>query len=132
MVLCDGDAEGKRLASVYGLKPKELPAAGHLRLTKDEARRIAGALGGGGDTQQLLLRRCWGKRLTERLTCKTPLRQFASYSSGLSNKFMSSDSMVNSLVAELTIHADCVSAVPPGTHENLVEARALQMLPPAG
>ena len=38
---CVVDAEGKRLAYVYGLDPKELPAAGHLRLTKDEARRIA-------------------------------------------------------------------------------------------
>ena len=35
------DAEGKRLAYVYGLDEKELAAAGHLRLTKDEARRVA-------------------------------------------------------------------------------------------
>ena len=35
------DAEGKPLAYVYGLDPKELPAAGHLRLTRDEARRVA-------------------------------------------------------------------------------------------
>lgn len=38
---CVVDAEGKRLAYVYGLDPKELAAAGPLRLTKDEARRIA-------------------------------------------------------------------------------------------
>ena len=35
------DAEGKALAYVYGLDPKELAAAGHERLTKDEARRVA-------------------------------------------------------------------------------------------
>ena len=35
------DAEGKSLAYCYGLEPRELPAAGHLRLTKDEARRVA-------------------------------------------------------------------------------------------
>lgn len=38
---CVVDAEGKKLAYVYGLDPKELAAAGHLRLTKDEARRVA-------------------------------------------------------------------------------------------
>ncbi len=38
---CVVDAEGKRLAYVYGLDPKELAAAGHERLTKDEARRVA-------------------------------------------------------------------------------------------
>ncbi len=37
---CIVDAEGKKLAYVYGLDPKEL-AAGHQRLTKDEARRVA-------------------------------------------------------------------------------------------
>ena len=35
------DAEGEPLAYVYGLDPKELPAAGHLRPTRDEARPIA-------------------------------------------------------------------------------------------
>ena len=35
------DAEGKAPAYCYGLEPRELPAAGHLRLTKDEARRVA-------------------------------------------------------------------------------------------
>ena len=35
------DAEGKAVASTYGLDPRELPAAGHQRLTLDEARRIA-------------------------------------------------------------------------------------------
>ena len=38
---CVVDAEGKKLAYVYGLDEKELAAAGHQRLTKDEARRIA-------------------------------------------------------------------------------------------
>ena len=38
---CVVDAEGKRLAYVYGLDEKELAAAGHQRLTKHEARRIA-------------------------------------------------------------------------------------------
>ena len=38
---CVVDAEGKRLAYVYGLDEKELAAAGHERLTKDESRRIA-------------------------------------------------------------------------------------------
>lgn len=38
---CVVDAEGKRLAYVYGLDPKELPPAGHLRPTKDEAKRIS-------------------------------------------------------------------------------------------
>ena len=38
---CVVDAEGKRLAYVYGLDEKELAAAGHERLTKDEAGRIA-------------------------------------------------------------------------------------------
>ena len=35
------DAEGKAVAYTYGLDPQELPAAGHQRLTFDEARRIA-------------------------------------------------------------------------------------------
>ena len=35
------DADGKALAYCYGLEPRELPAAGHLRLTKEEARRLA-------------------------------------------------------------------------------------------
>ena len=35
------DAEGKSLAYCYGLEPRELPATGHLRLTKEEARRLA-------------------------------------------------------------------------------------------
>ena len=35
------DAEGKPLAYVYGLDPKGLPAEGHLRPTRDEARRVA-------------------------------------------------------------------------------------------
>ena len=35
------DADGKALACVYGLDPRELPAAGHQRLTNDEARRVA-------------------------------------------------------------------------------------------
>ena len=35
------DAEGKPLAYVYGLDPKEPPAAGHLRLTRDATRRVA-------------------------------------------------------------------------------------------
>jgi len=35
------DAEGKAVAYCYGLDPRELPAAGHLRLTRDEARRVA-------------------------------------------------------------------------------------------
>lgn len=35
------DAEGKAVAYVYGFDPRELPAAGHQRLTRDEARRIA-------------------------------------------------------------------------------------------
>ena len=38
---CVVDAEGKRLAYVYGPDPKELTTAGHLRLTKDEAKRIS-------------------------------------------------------------------------------------------
>ena len=35
------DAEGKAVAYVYGLDARELPAAGHQRLTIDEARRVA-------------------------------------------------------------------------------------------
>ena len=35
------DTEGKAVAYVYGLEERELAAAGHLRLTKDEARRVA-------------------------------------------------------------------------------------------
>ena len=35
------DAEWKAVAYYYGLDPRELPAAGHLRLTRDEARRVA-------------------------------------------------------------------------------------------
>ena len=35
------DADGKAVAYTYGLDPRELPAAGHQRLTLDEARRIA-------------------------------------------------------------------------------------------
>ncbi|MGI9520122.1 MAG: hypothetical protein ACR2PG_00605 [Hyphomicrobiaceae bacterium] len=35
------DAEGTSVAYCYGLAPRELPAAGHLRLTRDEARRVA-------------------------------------------------------------------------------------------
>ena len=35
------DAEGKSVAYCYGLDPRELRAAGHLRLTRDEARRVA-------------------------------------------------------------------------------------------
>ena len=35
------DAEGKSVAYYYGLDPRELPAAGHLTLTRDEARRVA-------------------------------------------------------------------------------------------
>ena len=35
------DAEGKAVAYCYGLDPRESPAAGHLRLTRDEARRVA-------------------------------------------------------------------------------------------
>ena len=35
------DADGKALAYCYGLEPRELPAAGHLRLTKEEGRRLA-------------------------------------------------------------------------------------------
>ena len=35
------DAEGKAVAYCYGLDPRELPAAGHLRPTRDEARRVA-------------------------------------------------------------------------------------------
>ena len=35
------DAEGKPLAYVDGLDPKELPAAGHLRPKRDEARRVS-------------------------------------------------------------------------------------------
>ena len=35
------DADGKALAYCYGLEPRQLPAAGHLRLTKEEARRVA-------------------------------------------------------------------------------------------
>ena len=35
------DAEAKAVAYCYGLDPRELPAAGHLRLTRDEARRVA-------------------------------------------------------------------------------------------
>ena len=35
------DADGKSLAYCYGLEPRELSAAGHLRLTKEEARRLA-------------------------------------------------------------------------------------------
>ena len=38
---CVFDAAGKRPAYVYGLDPKELAAAGFLRLTKDEATRVA-------------------------------------------------------------------------------------------
>lgn len=38
---CVVDADGKRLAYVYGLEPNQLAAAGHLRLTKYDARRIA-------------------------------------------------------------------------------------------
>ena len=38
---CVIDAEGKRLAYVYGLAPKELAATGILRMTKYEARKIA-------------------------------------------------------------------------------------------
>jgi hypothetical protein len=34
-------AEGKALAYDYALDPEELAAAGHQRLTKDEARRVA-------------------------------------------------------------------------------------------
>ena len=36
-----GDAGRKAMAYVYGLEPNELPAAGHLGLTKDKARRVA-------------------------------------------------------------------------------------------
>ena len=35
------DAERNAVAYYYGLDPRELPAAGHLRLTRDEARRVA-------------------------------------------------------------------------------------------
>ena len=35
------DAEGKSVAYCYGLDPRELPASGPLRLTRDEARRVA-------------------------------------------------------------------------------------------
>ena len=35
------DAEGKSLAYCYALEPRELPAAGHHRLTTEEARRVA-------------------------------------------------------------------------------------------
>ena len=35
------DAVGKSVAYCYGQDPRELPAAGHLRLTRDEARRVA-------------------------------------------------------------------------------------------
>ena len=35
------DADGKSVAYCYGLDPRELQAAGHLRLTRDEARRVA-------------------------------------------------------------------------------------------
>ena len=35
------DAEGKCVAYCYGLDRGELPPAGHLRLTRDEARRVA-------------------------------------------------------------------------------------------
>ena len=35
------DADGKALAYVYGLDPKELPAAGPARLSRAEAWRVA-------------------------------------------------------------------------------------------
>jgi len=35
------DAEEKAVAYTYGLDPRELPAAGHQRLTLDEAHGIA-------------------------------------------------------------------------------------------
>ena len=35
------DSEGKSLAYVYGLDPKELPAADFARLSREEARRVA-------------------------------------------------------------------------------------------
>ena len=35
------DAEGKALAYIYGLDAKKLPAAGHTRLTRAEAWRVA-------------------------------------------------------------------------------------------
>ena len=33
--------KGGLLRTNYGLDPRELPAAGHLTLTRDEARRVA-------------------------------------------------------------------------------------------
>ena len=35
------DAEEKAFAYCYGLDPRELPAEGHLRLSRDWARRVA-------------------------------------------------------------------------------------------
>jgi len=35
------DAERKAVAYYYRLDPRELPAAGHLRRTRDEARSVA-------------------------------------------------------------------------------------------
>jgi len=35
------DAEWKAVAYYYGLDPRELPAAGHLRRRRDEARSVA-------------------------------------------------------------------------------------------
>jgi hypothetical protein len=35
------DAEGKAVAYCIVLDPRELPATGHLKLTRDEARRVA-------------------------------------------------------------------------------------------
>ena len=35
------DAQGKAVAYTYGLDPRDLAAAGHQRLTSDEARSIA-------------------------------------------------------------------------------------------
>jgi len=35
------DAEGKAVAHCYCLDSRELPAAGNLKLTRDEARRVA-------------------------------------------------------------------------------------------
>ncbi len=35
------DAERKAVAYYYDLDPRELPASGHLRRTRDEARSVA-------------------------------------------------------------------------------------------